>query len=181
MGLHPHDVKLLQKCESCGLGKPRRTSHKNEAKRKPTGFGSHLCCDNTGPQRVQTRGGKRIVNVVVCKHTNWTFTAALRSVKETVERLRYIMKRELKSSTEVVRSDQGGEYLNHGLDTLLDEVGAKHETSASGVSQQNGTAEKCIQDLMNDVRTALLDSGLPLSFWGEALNYCTFTKNRRPC
>ena len=69
MGLHPHDVKLLQKCESCGLGKPRRSSHKRKAQRKPTGFGSHLCCDNTGLQRVQTRGGKRIVNVVVCKYT----------------------------------------------------------------------------------------------------------------
>ena len=102
-------------------------------------------------------------------------------MKETVERLRYIIKRELNSKTEVVRSDQGGEYLSYGLDELLDEVGAKHETSASGVSQQNGTAEKCIQDLMNDVRTVLLDSGLPLGFWGEALNYCTFTKNRRPC
>ena len=30
-------------------------------------------------------------------------------------------------------------------------------------------------------RTVLQDSGLPLSFWGEALNYCTATKNRRPC
>ena len=69
MGLHSHDVKLLQKCESCGLGKPRRSSHKHKAQRKPTGFGSHLCCDNTGLQRVQTRGGKRIVNVVVCKYT----------------------------------------------------------------------------------------------------------------
>ena len=80
------------------------------------------------------------------------------------------------------RSDQGGgEYMNYGLSELLKEIGAKHETSASGISQQNGTAEKCIQDIMGDVRTVLQDSGLPLSFWGEALGYCTFTKNRRPC
>ena len=181
MGLHPHDVTLFQKCESCGLGKPTRASHDEKAKRKPTGFGTHLHCDNTAAQPVRTKGGRRIVNVAVCKHTNWTFTAALRSITETVDRLRYIMKRELKNKTEVVRSDQGGEYLNYGLDKLLEEVGAIHETSASGVSQQNGTAEKCIKDIMGDIRTVLQDSGLPLSFWGEALNYCTFTKNRRPC
>ena len=145
-------------------------------------FESHLHCDNTAKQPVQTKGGKSIVNVVVCKHTNWLFSDSLRSITETVDRLRYITKRELNSVTEVIRSDQGGgEYLKYGLEELLEEIGAKHETSASGLSQQNGTTEKYIQDIMREVRTVLQDSGLPLSFWGEALKYCTFTKNRRPC
>ena len=179
-GLHPTDVKLLQKCMSCGLGKPRRASHKKST--KPTeAFGTHIDTDNTARQPVQTKSGKKVVNVILCRHTNWLFSAALSSIKESVDRLRYVIKRELNSVTKVVRSDQGGEFLNYALDELLDEVGAVHQTSASGVSQQNGAAEKCIQDIMRDVRTVLADSGLPLSFWGEALNYCTFTKNRRPC
>ena len=180
-GLKPSDVQLFQKCEACALGKPKRATHKSTAKRQPTGFGSHLHTDNTARQPVETRSGKRIVNVIVCKFSNWLFSKALRTIKESVNALRYVTTQELHGKTEVIRSDQGGEYLNYGLGDLLKEIGAVHETSSSGVSAQNGTAEKCIQDIMGEVRTVLQDSGLPLSFWGEALNYCTYMKNRRPC
>ena len=72
------------------------------------------------------------MNVLICKHTNWLFSDALTSITETADRLRYITKRELNGVTQVIRSDQG-EYLNYGLEELLEEIGAKHETSASGV------------------------------------------------
>ena len=123
------------------LEKPKRTSHNHDVKRLATGFGSNLHGDNTSRQPVQTRGGKSVVNVVICKYSNWTWTKDLTSIKETVDRLRYITTRELKKVTKVFRSDQGGEYMNYGLDELLEEIRVVHETSTTSISQQNGTAE----------------------------------------
>ena len=58
MGLHPRDVQLFQQCEACGLGKPRRYTHKTRNPKENMTFGSHLHCDNTAKQPVQTKGGK---------------------------------------------------------------------------------------------------------------------------
>ena len=45
------------------------------------------------------------------------------------------------SATIVIRTDQGGEFMNHDMDELVEAIGATHQTSASGDSQQNGRAE----------------------------------------
>ena len=68
-------------------------------------------------------------------------------------------------------TDQGGEYLNVEMGKLMEMIGAKHETSASGVSQQNGRAEKAIQDVMGKVRVNLHDLCRGLDLWAEAANH----------
>ena len=180
MGLTPQDVSLMTPCKSCKIGKARRTPHAKKAKRVPTKFGQHLHADNTGDMVVNSRHGKKILCVIVDKFSGWIFVKPLRSKQESVDTLRYITRQELNGCTEMIRTDQGGEWMNHNMGNLLETIGAKHETSCTQNSQQNGTAEKAIQDIMNDVRTLLDSSGLPLSFWGYAAKFAAFTKNRRP-
>ena len=46
--------------------------------------------------------------------------------------------------------------------------------------QQNGKAERWNRTLIEGIRTVLIDSGLPLSFWEDDMEYITFTRNRCP-
>lgn len=48
-------------------------------------------------------------------------------------------------------------------------------------SQQNGKAERILRTLNDCIRTLLIHSAAPASFWAEALNTATYVINRRPC
>ena len=181
LGLLPQDVKLMTKCTACALGKPRRTSNPKSRKRVATKFGEVVHTDNTGEQPVRTYDGKRVGNVVVDEYSNWVFATPLRSKAESVQRLRYIIEQELDKQTKVIHSDQGGEFMEVTMGQLCKDTGARQETSATQNSQQNGKAEKAIQDVMRDTRAVLADSGMALKFWGEAFQYAAHTKNRKPC
>lgn len=180
-GLVPKDVNLLQKCTACALGKPRRKPHKNRAKRNPSFYGQQIHSDNTAEQPVATINGGKVGNVVIDGHTNYVHVAVLRSKKHSVDRLRYVTKNLMQSKTEVIRTDQGGEYDNRNMANLCNEIGAKHEMSSTQSSKENGKAEKCIQSVMDDTRTALASKNIALGFWGYAFHYSAFNINRRPC
>ena len=152
-GLQPQDVKLLQQCLASALGKSKRNTHNHKSNREPTGFGSHFHGDNTAPQHIKTKGGKSIVNVVVvCKHTHWTFTKALSSIKETVARqakARYAYHNKGAAKGNQSLSIRPANVMNYCVDELLEEIGAVHETSATSIAitaKWNG--RKCIQDIM---------------------------------
>ena len=180
-GLQPKDVSLLQKCKGCAIGKPRRKTHKTKSKRVPTFYGQHVHSDNTAEQPVATINGGRVGNVIIDGHTNYVHVAVLRSKKHSVDRLRYVTRNLMQSKTEIIRTDQGGEYNNRNMANLCGEIGAKHEMSATQSSEENGKAEKCIQDVMNDTRTNLASKNIALGFWGYAFHYSAFNINRRPC
>ena len=180
-GLVPKDVQLLTKCESCGLGKQNRKSHNSKAKRNPATFGEEIHTDNTAGMPVLTYDGKRYLNVVIDKFSNWIWVLPISKKSHSVDRLRYIIRQELGNVTKTVRTDQGGEYMGINMGKLMEETGSKQETSCTQNSPQNGTAEKAIQDIMKITRTALADSGFPLKYWGLAAKYAAFVKNRIPC
>ncbi len=45
---------------------------------------------------------------------------------------------------------------------------------------RNGVAERQFRTIFERVRAVLYDSGLPEEFWGEALAYTVYTKERLP-
>ena len=179
-GLKPRDVDLLPPCRWCAFGKPRRASHPTlNTKQDERYFGSHVHSDNTADQPVASIGGSKVLNVTIDEFTNWIWTAAMPSKAGSVDRLRNILHEKLQGRTMVLRTDQGGEFLNYKLGNLLKELGAEHNTSASGTSPQNGKAEKAIQDVMRYLRTNMLKVDR-LDLWGECANYTTFVLNRLP-
>ena len=77
-----------------------------------------------------------------------------------------------------LRTDQGGEYINHEMKTYLASQGIVHEITGRGASQQNGVAERMNRTILDTVRTILIASGLPHKWWGHAVKYTTMVRNR---
>ena len=60
------------------------------------------------------------------------------------------------------------------------ENGIISQLSAPGMPQQNGVAERRNQTLLDMIRSMMSFSGLPISFWGYALDTAMYILNPVP-
>lgn len=77
-----------------------------------------------------------------------------------------------------IRSDNGGEYVNHGFVDFCNGIGVQHEFSVPKTPQQNGLAERMNRTLSEKVTCALLDAKLPRTWWKYALALAVWVINR---
>ena len=77
-----------------------------------------------------------------------------------------------------IRSDNGTEFKNSGLDDYLDELGITHELTAPYTPQQNGVVERKNRTLAEMARTMLDEYKTPRRFWTEAIDTACHIINR---
>ena len=77
-----------------------------------------------------------------------------------------------------IRTDHGTEFDNQSFADFCRAKGIGHNFSAPHTPQQNGVVERMNRTLEGMARTMLLCSGLPKSFWAEAVNTACYTHNR---
>ena len=80
----------------------------------------------------------------------------------------------------VFRTDNGGEYTSNEFETYLKKEGIVHQKTIPKTPEQNGVAERLNRTLVESVRSMLSDSGLPKTFWAEAVNTAAYVRNRSP-
>ena len=65
---------------------------------------------------------------------------------------------------QILRSDNGGEYVNLNMQTFFQANGLIHQTSCSHTPQQNGVAERKNRILLEMTRALIIESHVPKSF-----------------
>ena len=75
------------------------------------------------------------------------------------------------NKVKAIRMNGAAEYSNAKYIQLLKEFGIEKQTSAPYRQSQNGFAERSIQTINNLITAVLLESGLPKSYWREAVFY----------
>ena len=68
-----------------------------------------------------------------------------------------------------IRSDNGKEFDNTNIHEYCDEIGIKHEVSATYTPQQNGVVERKNRTLITLARTMIDEYNTPERFWAEAV------------
>ncbi|KAI7959354.1 hypothetical protein MJO28_003145 [Puccinia striiformis f. sp. tritici] len=84
------------------------------------------------------------------------------------------------SSPSDVISDNGGEFINNRFKQFYAQRGVQHIPSAPYTPQQNPFAERGNRTTIEKARTLLATSGLPLTWWGEAVTTSVYLENRSP-
>nr|XP_028948916.1 uncharacterized protein LOC114821153 [Malus domestica] len=84
------------------------------------------------------------------------------------------------SVIKVLRTDNGGEYVNSELSTFFRDQGILHETTCSYTPQQNGVAERKNRHILETARALLIGGSVPKSFWPDAITYAVYVINRMP-
>ena len=78
----------------------------------------------------------------------------------------------------VLRTDGGGEYAN--VDLFCKRTGVARQISEARNQASNGKAERMHRTILNMARSMIFASRLPLTFWGDAVEYAAYILNRSP-
>ncbi|RDB14617.1 Retrovirus-related Pol polyprotein from transposon TNT 1-94 [Hypsizygus marmoreus] len=84
------------------------------------------------------------------------------------------------NTVKTVRSDGAGEFVDGELGRHFRSRGIIHQVVAPYAHSQNGKMERYIRTLEETALTLLADSGLPMSFWGDAVLTAQYLRNRLP-
>jgi hypothetical protein len=171
-----------QTCEACQLGKLHRSPfpERSQTKREVLEL---VHTDIAGPISPATQSEKRYIISYIDDATRRPWTYLLRHKYEAFEaylEFKAEAERQSGKKIKIVRSDNGGEYMSSKFRTYLKGLGTLHQTTAPYTPQQNGVAERFNRTLIESVRCMIKESGLPNSFWGEAVLNSTYTLARVP-
>ena len=185
--LTTRDLALFTTCAACQVGKCVRAPRPKATATRSTLFAHRLHADTTGVIRPSTQGGFRRALIVVDDASRWIFAVLLQAATkhETCAALRSILQAAASDAhvlrTQILRTDNGTEFLNSCVAELLAQGGIRHERTCPHTSHQNGVAERAIGRLMPLVRTFLAAASARPTLWGEALLAAVHVTNRMPC
>ena len=176
-------VSILQPCASCSIAKNHRlTISKVPSIRSPTFLG-RIHSDIIGPIQVPSTSGARYVVTFLDDHSRFLKIYFLKNKSEAFEKfIIYKKSIELETGLKIIRfrTDKGGEYTSKKFYEYLENEGITKEEPSSYSHEENGMAERANRTLFERGVTMLRASGLPLSYWAEAVNTACYLYNISP-
>lgn len=174
------DCECSDECESCIRGKMARKPFPQRA--SPTdNIMDLVVSDVCGPIQVESVSKKKYFVTFVDVCSGFTVVEFLRERSEVPTLvIQYVerMKTQLGKKPKTFRTDRGTEYMGSKLQDYLKKEGIQFQCTVGYAPEQNGVAERMNRTLMEAARTMLIDSGLPKSFWAEAILNACYTMNR---
>ena len=83
-------------------------------------------------------------------------------------------------SCKFVRTDGDGVFASSTFREIQEKFGFVHQKAAAYDHEQSCHIDRECRTLLEATATALVQSGAPPSFWGEAAAHYTFTRNNTP-
>ncbi|KAJ9542504.1 hypothetical protein OSB04_029010 [Centaurea solstitialis] len=137
--------------------------------------------DLCGPMRVESLARKKYMLVLADEFSRFTWLEFLRAKSYAADRIIAFIKRIhilLGHKVKKLRSDNGTEFRNAKLQSFLEDVGISHNFSAVCTPQQNSIVERKNQTFVEAARSMMAHSGVPQSFWAEAVSTACFMQNQ---
>ena len=169
-------------CETCIFSKNHRVSFPLSSNKSDVPF-SLIHSDVWGPFHIPTHtGAKYFVSFIDdCTRVSWVYLLKNKSeVMSVFPIFHQMIQTQFNAKIQVVRSDNGKEYLNYGLGTFFQQEGIIHQTSCPHTPQQNGIAERKNRHLLDVARSLCFAMHVPKRFWGDAIHTAVFLINRMP-
>jgi hypothetical protein len=144
-------------------------------------FSDEIHTDIWGPASISTCQGCRYFVTFTDDATHFTITYLMRTKDQALEAYKSFEAWALTQghcrAIKVLRSDRGGEYLSDVFNAHLAAAGTARKLTVHDTPQLNGVVERLNRTLLEQIRTFVHGSGLPKSFWGEALHHVVWLKN----
>ncbi|GMF52340.1 unnamed protein product [Phytophthora fragariaefolia] len=176
---------LVETAHAGDVGK----QHKVNQSKKDTGqnapvdkIGGVICSDIKGLMTPRDRHGKRCMINFVDHSSNYVRAFLAKNKVGATKKFKYFLvffEKEYNCRTHVLRTDCGGEYMN--VKNVCRTTDVRRQVSEANNQASNGKAEQMQRTILNMVRCMLFASGLPLKFWGYAVEYTAYVLNRSGC
>ena len=167
-------------CEACKAGKmhanPFPVSHTRAS--RPLQL---IHSDVHGPLKVSTNLGYRYWITFIDDYSRFKAVYLLKRKSEA-----FAAFKQFKAWAENItgerlgslRDDKGGEYMSREFEAFCIDHGIQRQHTVRNRPQQNGVAERANRTMEEGVISMLYESGMPPSFWGEALPSFIHVHNR---
>lgn len=180
LGMKIRKGEKLPPCEVCSSGKLTALSFPKSSQ-KNTDILDIIHTDVCGPMRTESRGKAKYFITFTDDCSRWTAVYFLQN-KSDVLRIFKEFKKYVEKQTgrklKCLRSDNGKEFCNRAFDDYLKEEGIGRRLTTPHTPQQNGVTERKNRTLVEMARCMLTQSGLPRSFWAEAIMTANYVRNR---
>lgn len=123
--------------------------------------------DVVGPFHVQSANGVRFFVTFIDDSSRWCEVYFLKQKSGVCDAFRHykeFAERQTGKSIKALQSDNGREYLNDEMNSLLASLGIKRRLTVARTPQQNGVAERMNQTLLDMSRCLMLQSGISSMF-----------------
>ncbi len=170
------------KCDSCILGKQKRSSvPKTREGTKAKGVGELIYIDGAGEQAVRSATGNLHTLDLIDDHSSmaWTFPVPNKSTMGSVFRRFVVAMRALGYPVKSVQIDNG-ELVSEDVDAVCAELGISVRRTAPYTSAHNGRVERLHHTLMSRSRTMRLAADIPENRWDELYVTACYLYNRSP-
>jgi len=140
-----------------------------------------LHSDICGPLGTTSLGGADYIVVFKDECSHYRFIYCIKTRSETFDCLRKtvaFIESEAGKKVKKFYSDRGSEYTSNRTQEYLLENKIVHKRSIPFVPAQNGFIERDNRTLLNDIRSMLYGSRVPLRFWAEAADTFVYLLNR---
>src|ERR1041384_1926564 len=168
-------------CGACESGKMTKPKHPAKTIMTTTCPLELLHMYLFGPPKYSSFGGNCYGLVIVDDFSCYTCVHFLTFKSETQAIFKRFAKHVMNNYSmkiKHIRSDNGTEFKNTGVQEFLDEMGITHEFSAPYTPQQNGVVERKNRTLIDMARTMLAEYNTPLMWWAKAINTAYHIVNR---
>ncbi|CAL5403117.1 unnamed protein product [Camellia sinensis] len=179
----PQIDHVSQVCEGCVVGKQHRNAFPKgrawRAKKVLELVHSDIC----GPINPPSNGNNRYFITFIDDFSRKTWVYFLQEKSEAFsafKNYKALVEKEVGKAIQTLRTDRGGEFNSREFANFCEMHGIKKQLTASYTPQQNGVAEQKNRTILNMVRSMLSTSGLPKSFWPEAILWSIHLLNRSP-
>lgn len=170
-------------CEGCIMGKHHRQPFPKKAESSTTHMLELIHSDVCGPMNINSVGGSKYFITFTDDFTRFVTVYMMKRKSEALEKFKeYVNLVEKQTGHKVkrLRCDNGGEYTSKAFVDYCKSNGIQRELTVPYSPQQNGIAERLNRTLMEMARSIMYHSGVPMSFWAEALSSAVYIRNRCP-
>ncbi|SGZ31663.1 BQ5605_C045g12226 [Microbotryum silenes-dioicae] len=180
----PDQIRLLDQCDACCAGKTVSSPNREPASHPADAPFSRVFADVWGPSPVPALSGARYLCGITDEFSRfrWARSIRLKSDLSAVLQDFVAMSKTQYGGQGVttLRTDRGGEFVNHRLRDWLAARGIFHELSTAYEHGQMGVQERSWRTIFNSVRAWLHRLGLPPALWDEAAHAAIYVINLLP-
>ena len=179
------DVKKVKDfdCDVCLKGKISALPFPKCVGKSSTRVLEIVHSDVCGPMKTPSLSGAKFFVTFVDDFSRKIFVYFIKNksdVFKTFKIFKAAVELETGEKVKMLRSDNGGEYVNREFTEFLKQEGIRRQLTVPYTPQQNGIAERVNRTLVEMGRCMIIDSSVCEFLWAEAINTAVFLRNRSP-
>ena len=166
-------------CETCILAKNHRVNFPISSNKSFIPF-ALIHFDVWGPAPISSSSGYRWFVTFINDCTRMTWLYLLKKKFEVLEAFRsfhVMVQTQFSASIQILRSENGGEFINKNFQEYFKCHGLLHETT-SPQTPQNGVAERKNRHILETAWSLLIRAHVPPSHWAEVVTTTIYLINR---